>query len=74
MDDHTVKRRIEQKWGFGMAPFKPATERRYVAVAKSLQRFLGSDFEYNRSVAPTLDEISATKGLFFLLQQNNLID
>jgi hypothetical protein len=53
-----------QKWGFGMAPLTPETDRKYVCAVTSVKHLLNSDFNGERSGGLDLDAISETKGLF----------
>ena len=53
--------KISQKWGFGMAPFLPDTERRYCTVVRRMKEFLSSRTPADISMEPEV--ISEVKGL-----------
>jgi hypothetical protein len=54
-------RRIEQKWGFGMAPIKPAVQKERVEAARTVLSTLA---EGRHAALGRLDDLSTVKGLF----------
>ncbi|MBQ1083326.1 GIY-YIG nuclease family protein [Nocardiopsis sp. B62] len=56
-----IKKRVHQKWGFGMAPIKSKVHVERVAAARTLIAFLSGD---RASILGRLDDISTVKGLF----------
>jgi hypothetical protein len=54
-------RRIEQKWGFGMAPIKPAVQKERGEAARTVLSTLA---EGRHAALGRLDDLSTVKGLF----------
>ncbi|MEV0174528.1 GIY-YIG nuclease family protein [Streptomyces sp. NPDC050803] len=54
-------RRIEQKWGFGMAPVKPAVQQQRIEAARTVLATLAQG---RHAALGRLDDLSTVKGLF----------
>jgi hypothetical protein len=54
-------RRIEQKWGFGMAPIKTAVQKERVEAARTVLSTLAGG---RHAALGRLDDLSTVKGLF----------
>lgn len=54
-------RRIEQKWGFGLAPIKPAVQKERVEAARTVLATLAQG---RHAALGRLDDVSTVKGLF----------
>ncbi|KPI26564.1 helicase containing protein [Actinobacteria bacterium OV320] len=54
-------KRIEQKWGFGLAPIKPDVQRGRVEAAKTV---LATILQGHNAALGRLDDLSTVKGLF----------
>jgi hypothetical protein len=54
-------KRIEQKWGFGMAPVKPATQQNRIAAARAVRAIIAGSY---RATAENLEDFSMVKGMY----------